>query len=297
MTDELNCMLATYKENPVYIPNVGNAGDAFIAHATYQLFSRIGVTYETGSLSGQYPGRVVICGGGGNLVPEYDNMATFLRNNRKCWSTLIILPHTIRAYGDVFGDMDSNCFIFCREKQSFDFVKRNAPKANVFVSHDLAFGWRREDTEVEMTIRSMRDIARVMTNLRRRARLERRLRSDALRIREMMQRDTLNAFRTDAEKTQVDVPPHNIDVSDLFTDNSMDPLIVLHTTFRMLRFLSQFRAIKTNRLHIAIMSGILGLDVDFYDNNYGKNRDVYEHSMRGRYENIRWLSHASTTAV
>ena len=44
----------------VYLPNPGNAGDSFIAHATYQLFDRLDLEYEIGDELATYSGRITV---------------------------------------------------------------------------------------------------------------------------------------------------------------------------------------------------------------------------------------------
>jgi exopolysaccharide biosynthesis predicted pyruvyltransferase EpsI len=290
MFEELKQVLGGRKKTVVYIPNIGNAGDGFIAHATYQFFDRVGVSYKIGNLRGTYPGAVVVCPGGGALVKPYEHMINFLQRNLNAWEELIILPHTIRSYGDILKQLKSNSYIFCREKGSYDFARSHATRANVFLSDDLAFSCRFDETEKQMAIRTARDLASYFVNFRRNMRLRKRLKADSQRAVVMQPPGTLNAFRTDVEKTDISLPEGNIDISNAFGDNSMRPLVSLHTTYRMLQFLKQFRTIRTNRLHVSIMSAMLGLEVDLYDNNYGKNRDVFDHSMRIQYPNVRWHS-------
>ena len=56
----------------------------------------------------------------------------------------------------------------------------------------------------------------------------------------------------------------------------------------MMRFVDRFEQVNTNRLHIAILSALLGKSVNFYANSYGKNHAVYEHSMAQRFSNVKW---------
>jgi exopolysaccharide biosynthesis predicted pyruvyltransferase EpsI len=60
-------------------------------------------------------------------------------------------------------------------------------------------------------------------------------------------------------------------------------------SYSILRFLKDFDEIHTNRLHICIAGALIGIKVHFYPNSYWKNRAVYEHSIKGRYENVQWM--------
>lgn len=289
MHEELETILSSRKNDRlVYVPNVGNAGDSFIAVATYQLFNRLGLRYEIGSLSGTYPGSIVVCAGGGNLVSLYPHMIDFIRRNQGTWRELIILPHTIRSYAEELGNFRQNCFVFCREKPSYDFVKRCAPNANTFLSHDLAFSSDLDEIRNQKPDLRPRSVGDFLRQLRSQARYQMQL-AHAARAR--TQPDVLNAFRVDVEKTAIEIPADNVDISSALAGNAMLPIPALLATRRMMQMISNFRAIRTNRLHVAIMAAMLGREVHFYDNSYGKNYDVFVHSMQDRFNNVHW--HAS----
>lgn len=286
MHSDLEKILGSLRgEKVVYIPNRGNAGDSFIAHATYQLFDNVGLNYEIGNLSGTYRKAIIVCAGGGNLVRPYPNMADFLRRNLGHWRQLIILPHTIRSYEDIIQRFDSNCYVFCRETPSFDFVHANASKARTFLSHDIALGCDLRDTRRQMARRPYRDIFGRQLFVRNAKRLMRSVRYCAMNVSEPR---ILNVFRTDVEKTGIELPWANIDLSSAFSADDMLPIASLHATYSMMCFIDKFELVRTNRLHIGILSAMLGKDVEFYDNSYGKNRDVYIHSLRDRFSNVRW---------
>lgn len=92
----------------------------------------------------------------------------------------------------------------------------------------------------------------------------------------------------DAEKTEQAIPPDNTDVSRVYGTNSMSRKVSLDSTYRMMRFVDWFETVNTNRLHIGILGAILGKRVNVYDNSYGKNRAVFDHSIAGRFANVVW---------
>ena len=297
MYDELEYLLRQRKEKIIYVPNDGNAGDSFIAHATYQFLDRLRVPYTIGNLHSSYPNQTIICGGGGNLVPYYHSMVDFIRRNQGAWRELIILPHTIRGHSEVLCNLQKNCYVFCREKPSYEFVQKCAPHANIFLSHDLAFSCDFEQTKKQMSLYYLHYMIYALRHFRSTWRHARSVQREVARAaKTRKQPDVLNAFRTDLEMTAIDVPEDNIDVSHVFTTMKFLPIEALHTTFVMLRFIEQFQVVRTNRLHVAIMSAMLGLEVYFYDNSYGKNRDVYIHSMQGRFPNVHWQLPLTTGA-
>jgi exopolysaccharide biosynthesis predicted pyruvyltransferase EpsI len=271
-------------ERAVFVPNPGNAGDSFLACVTYQLFTKLGLTYEPGNLSEVYPDRVVICGGGGNLVRPYRDVADFLERNMGRWRQLVILPHTIRAYEETLSRLDFNSFVFCRERPSFEFVTRVAPRARTFLSQDIAF-----TCDFAKIRRQAND--RSLSALNILYRVKRFLNVGGYQAANVRRKfGVLNAFRTDVERTTIDIPCSNIDLSIAFGTGDMSPAGSLHTTSRLIKFIDQFHTIRTNRLHVGIMSAMLGKEVHLYDNSYGKNRDVFIHSMRDRFPNVQWQS-------
>lgn len=285
MNDELKQVLRELGSF-VFIPNIGNAGDGFIAQSTYQLFDELNLSYRVGNLWSRYPGQSIVFAGGGAFVEPYDHMVRFLQSNMNEWRELVVLPHTIRSYPELLQKFGSNAHLFCREKASLSFVRSHAPKARAYLGEDLAFGCDLQDVERSLSLLSFKGINNLLAAPRRTVRLWRRLRRDEDVANSIG--NVLSAFRVDVEKTNVDIPATNVDVSETFAGDSMDRLVALHTTYRMMMFLKRFKTVRTNRLHVSIMSARLGLEVDLYDNNYGKNRDVFEQSMLGRYGNVRW---------
>ena len=185
----------------------------------------------------------------------------------------------------MLSEFGQNCFVFCRERPSYEYVKHWAPNANTFLSHDLAF-----QCDFEETRRQVRRERLVnFRSFRRNMQIVRDIHKELCELGPTRKGSkVLNAFRTDDERSDVDIIAENVDVSKVFTWKDMTPRPVLLTTYKMMRLLSEFSAVRTNRLHVGIMTAMLGLNVEFYNNSYGKNYDVFTHSMRGRFTNIKW---------
>jgi exopolysaccharide biosynthesis predicted pyruvyltransferase EpsI len=269
----------------VYLPDPGNAGDSFIAHATFQLFDRLGLDYEIGDELATYPDRIAVWGGGGNLVPLYVNLNNFLLANARHCERLIILPHTIYGYETTLAQLGPNCDIFCRDQMSLAFVRQHAPRANIRLSHDIAFSVNFDQTTQEgrkLPIPFLSDKEFARRNVKR------RLYCVRYDLQSCFTSKVLNCFRRDSEKTEVKIPSRNIDVSAVFATGNMTRRDSLETTYRMMRFVDGFERVNTNRLHIAILSALLGKSVNFYANSYGKNQAVYEHSMANWFPNVKW---------
>lgn len=284
MDKQLAQVLAQFHgEDVVFIPNPGNAGDSFITCSTYQMLDDLGLSYRVGSPSGSYPGSVVLYAGGGNLIGEYVNAIQFIRRNHKGAKALVVLPHTIGAFADTLAELGPNCFLFCREQRSYQFVSNAVTEAYVFLSQDLALG--ADLTRIREKV-SQAGKGRLLPNDRRALRLE--LIAFRHMLRNRFRFDTLSAFRTDVEKTDLVIPSGNFDVSAIFATRDLSPSACSQTTVNMMRFLDRYRMVRTNRLHICIMSLMLGKRVEFYPNSYFKNEAIYEHSLRSQFPLLVW---------
>ena len=98
----------------------------------------------------------------------------------------------------------------------------------------------------------------------------------------------LNAFRTDGESTGIARPADNFDLSSIY-DGWVAPEGFARFAVRdFLAIAERYDEIRTNRLHVGIAGALLGKRVILYDNSYGKNRAVWEHSLAGRFPYIEW---------
>ena len=91
-----------------------------------------------------------------------------------------------------------------------------------------------------------------------------------------------NFFREDWERNPKAVlPDDNLDIS-LMGDDARNPM-------PFYRMLSRCARIRTDRMHVAIASCLLGIDCDLYPGNYFKAADVYRSSIAPHYGNCRLL--------
>ena len=216
------------RNEPLYFfANPGNAGDALIALATYRLFRELGIDYRSVNVSQPFDpsGKIMLYGGGGNLVEHYHTARNVIGKYYPYLRKLVILPHTIDANEDLLAEFRANADIICREPISYAHVRRCAPRANVLLMDDMAFNL---DTENILQTKT-----RVMTYFK-----DPRIRAWILRdflidillpVRQIpgkisRQRDwmTLNSFRKDIESTHRNLPRDNVDLASLFghgTDN------------------------------------------------------------------------------
>lgn len=272
----------------LFLPNPGNAGDSVIACAEYQLFERLGINYRVISRevsSSETQSEIVFYGGGGNLVALYKDAHDFIERHHKGVKQLVVLPHTIVAYPELLASLGNNVDLICREQLSYDYVASFVSAARVHLMDDAAFSLDVERLLARAGIAENVWLNRPLTAVKHLIRVL------LHRLRNVRQRNTLNAFRSDIESTGRWLEwraKANFDVSNMFYPETMSALDSVLTARCMVRFINRFDTVRTDRLHVCIVSLLLGKEVHFYDNSYGKNRAVYEQSMLGRYPRLKW---------
>lgn len=239
-----------------YVANPGNAGDAAIALGTFHLFDKVGIDYQILHWDNDnlpdLTGKTILFGGGGNLIENryadlYKIIGRYVDSNR-----CIVLPHTIFGYKDLVQRVqDGNLIIFCREETSYSrcVMANDGNNQNIFLDDDLAFSIDEE------FLRPFRETAG---------------------------RGTANCFRTDSEALGLySVPKDNHDISlswngPFWSDKKLTEAVVS----TLLAYLSEYEFIRTDRLHVAILSTLIGRKVFLYPNAYYKNKAIFEMSLK-----------------
>lgn len=268
-----NCLSSFTGEKPLFVHNPGNAGDNLINLGTYRFFEKIGLNFERGQIDQIYPDRVLIYSGGGALVPHYDGSDLFFRRNHPVCKAMILLPHTVRTYSDMISEMDERCHLFVREENSYNFVASHITRANLYQSHDMAF---------MLDVPYIRNLNWHMSALLRKG----LLRPWIVMLLKFgmiakLKGPTLHAIRDDIEGQIAPTHPQNIDLSRMFATGDMDFPHCANAAKALSTVIQAFQSVETDRLHISILATILGLQVRMYDNNYGKNYDVFSNSING----------------
>ena len=269
----------------LFAPNPGNAGDSVIACAEYQLFDRLGIDYQVIAQDvscAVTADAVVFYGGGGNLVEPYPNARDFIARHHRVVKRLVVLPHTVLAYPELLSAFGDNVDIICRERFSYDYVLRFVNAAHVHLMDDAAFLLDVKGLSAKIAITDDAWFNRPLRAAKRAVRVL--LHS----FRNRHQGKTLNSFRGDVEGTGRSGAEANFDVSQMLAADTMSPLDSVLTARSMVKFINRFSVVRTDRLHVCIVSLLLGKEVHFFDNSYGKNRAVYEQSMRGRFPSLKW---------
>lgn len=262
-----------------YVPNQGNAGDALIAAGSWQFFEDIGLApcYATARTVGA--GDTVIYSGGGNLVPEYDNCRDFLE---KCLAVgvahALVLPHSIRGHEALLKRLDARFTLVCRDRESLERVKATGTGADLMLAPDLAlyldparlFAHCRRYASTGAWIQFARH-GRVLSYLRWRMALRR------LRPRPGL---TLSVLRADAEATLAE-PGHAAgDIPNFYGSQYRFRAESDLVSRDLLRLLQPVGKVRTNRLHVGVAAALMGREVRYLDNSYGKIRALYDTWLR-----------------
>lgn len=234
-----------------YLTWPGNLGDALIRFSTQRAFRDSALDSNGADRS-----DAIVFSGGGNLIPLYNSRR--LLDEAADQRHVLVLPHTMRGVAALFRDRP-HLRAIARERESWQhLVDGGVPANRVLLSHDAAF-W-----------------------------LEPWVKAQAWRS----STGTLMAFREDAESTGrfSEFADVNFDISQSSVSTWTDPDETSRAATMFLEFLSRFDTIVTDRLHVAIGAALLGRECLLFANSYGKNRAIYEMSLRDRFESVRWCN-------
>jgi exopolysaccharide biosynthesis predicted pyruvyltransferase EpsI len=262
-----------------YVPNIGNAGDALIASATWQLFDTIGLQPRVVSAALISEGASVIYAGGGNLTPHYHNCARFLR---RCMSVgvkeAVVLPHTIRGHAQLLQQLDERFTLVCRDLPSLEWCTATAPTAKIMFAHDLALAL--DIPRLQRRCRGVLPFADLIirTGKARRFHSYLRWRRHTQSVHPV--NGTLRVFRADVEAVSRHPGDRVQDIPGAYVSEFVDRVEHDFVARDLLDTVGRADVIVTNRLHVGIAGALLGKRVKFYDNSYGKIRDVYQSSLK-----------------
>lgn len=260
------------------MPGAGNAGDALINLGTYAFLDRIGQRHVRGHMSGSYPDRVVLVGGGGALAGLYPGAEDVLRRNHDTVRALILLPHTVRAHGDLIAAMDARCTLFAREAVTLDYLMAHRGEANVAPAPDMAFALSDADIRAEpWSLRRLASPEIRVSWLRMVAKFLWHARRDPV----------LRAMRTDIEARKP--PPRDtMDLTGFFSPGDMSRAHCAAAIKVIHLIAAAHERVETDRLHMAVLAAIMGKPVLMFDNSYGKNAAMFDASISDHFPDIRF---------
>lgn len=264
----------------LYVPNEGNAGDALIAAGTWQFFDDLGLAPAYAKVRDIRPGDALVYAGGGNLVPEYESCSRFLERCLQVGvDSALVMPHTIRGHEALLGRLDGRFTLVCRDQASMARVQATGTRAQVLYAPDMALyiDVQRLFAQCER-YRGLAFWARMTHHDRLVPYLRWRL---ALLRRAPPAHLHLDVIRVDAEALAALPGDKRWDMSNLYGSkfNLREESDLVTRDF--LRFFGQLVAVRTNRLHAGVAAALMGCEVTYLDNSYGKIGAVYD----------AWLSH------
>lgn len=244
-----------------YMPNGGNLGDNLIASATVQRFEREGLPWHfiRGRRRDVQPGDLLVFGGGGSLVSLYTGGIECVASLQALGAPVVVLPHTVNGHPDFWRGTGA-VTVFCREQDSLAYLE-SFPQVESLPAHDMALGL---DLTADpfTTVLALREAYASRGEVR-----------------------VLRAFRRDGEAAGA-IADDTLDLSALSYPPLMSVTSVHGHACAFLAALAGYSAIHTDRLHVAIAGGLLGIPVVLFDNVYGKNRAVFAASLQDRFSSM-----------
>lgn len=204
---------------------------------------------------------VILLRGGGYLNDVWKNYGilnsifSYIRDKPK--SIIIIAPQsfyfTKTRFSEFFKAITQEVHIFCREKYSFNLLcAMKFPKnVNIHLSHDTAFYLTKEDFNIQHENKT----------------------------------HILVSPRNDLESVTIwnikKVPPQTrILVGDVIAVPNFNCFV---------NVIANAHQVYSDRIHVAVLSAILGKETYVYPNSYYKNKGIYEFSL-AKFSNVKFIA-------
>jgi exopolysaccharide biosynthesis predicted pyruvyltransferase EpsI len=254
-----------------FYPNPGNAGDALITSATWEVFDGLNFVPKLLPGSAFVPRHChVVLGGGGNLVSYYRDIARVLErcldgDIKRC----LLLPHTVRGHEDLLARLDDRFTLICRDVKSFDHVQKYAPRARALLGRDMATYL--DFKKLEMQVRKidhklalLGDVDWLWRSIGWKLALARCQRGAD---------GKLVLLRADKESAAPDRDPR-LDLMRHYRGKMRGRAACDQVSQDIIGLLRKAKSVTTDRLHLALPSIMLGIEVTMLENSYGKLGDV-----------------------
>ncbi|WP_413854282.1 polysaccharide pyruvyl transferase family protein [Candidatus Ruminimicrobium bovinum] len=298
-----NVILDKLKElkNFYFLHNKGNLGDIFIANSEFQLFNSFKNVlhinlYNYTNL--KIPFNFVYGGGGmfvGLYKKEHKKIFNILKN--KLMKQCIILSESFYDIPEFIKLLDERFTIFCREKNSYNYLINSNTKANVYLADDMAFAtdtnfyYNTGFTNMQInnlnenlkkySIKKIRNILndyfiKYCVIYDKVKNILSFIKQDKIKIAYLLRQDDEKIFK---DKTNIN--SFDLSVCGGIGDKSCsDNAYVQILSELFFSAIDCADVIITDRLHAGISSALLNKEVFLFDNNYGKVFGVYEQSMK-----------------
>lgn len=269
-----------------YWPNHGNIGDLLIAEATRQYFSRLGLKWRSFDPTAPPSGNInLVYGGGGRFSSHWRGPVggiAPLVSESIC--TCVILPHSFNGVAEELSKFDERHILFCRERRSYEYVRRVSVRSQVYMANDMALlykPWSQVYPELEVCNTPASEDSRTQQewlNGMGSARMSLMVQRAAVSVPGTKRRIAF-LLRTDAEKSSSYDTKAAYDISAEWNGNCVATKFSGDMINAFAGALNQVDVVVTDRLHVSIMSMLLGKEVFMLDNDYGKLSAVYDYSL------------------
>lgn len=291
-----------------FIPNPGNLGDVIIAQSEYEFLANRNykiIDNETSFLPLEQKFNLVY--GGGGLFVKYWDYQNFLKifkkkNLHKC----IILPSSFYCCDDIINAFDERFVVFCREENSYKYCKSLNNKAQFILADDMAF-YINKNIDSVLINRYSDNLAKLDKHsvlciyneiFGKYKTVENNIKK-ALKNRTVINKNGIRIgfiFRDDKEKSTTDIPVKNIDLSLYSTSSCTSSGSVKLLSELFISAIDSFDVVFTDRLHVGIISALLGKQVYLIDNSYKKISGVYYNSL-SNYKNVELINSISDIEI
>lgn len=282
------------------VPYYTNIGDTLIWEGTREflktkpykcLYTAAAETYKYRPLPKD---TVILLQGGGNFGDLWRRHQEFRQAVIKAYpeNRIIILPQTVFYNDDNIFEEDAkilnshnNLHICARDTKSFEYLKKSLT-CNLLLVPDMAFcipqktldKYRKEETEKALFLeRNDPELHEYDFSTYIKETGEQLHTGDWPTMEQN--------FKTKKYLDKLVSKRYRLKrIPDIYADCIFRPFQVK----KGIEFISQYRKVYTTRLHVAILSILLGKEIVFFDNSYGKNSSFYETWLKGA-ENLKFV--------
>lgn len=249
-----------------YMPNGGNLGDALIAAATIQYLDREGFKWDFVERDpSDLTEKLLIYGGGGSLIDLYDGGYHCIQHLHGRGKKVLILPHTIRERREFWENIPET-YVFCRDLKSYEFMQ-SIGHHKVFRANDMA-------TTLDISTSPYGQIRSFREQMRKIGKLSPGL---------------VQALRLD-EESGGGSEKSEIDFSSLGHPLMNTRENIIGSAVFFLTMIAGFESVYTDRLHVAVSCGLLGINCKVRENSYGKIAAVFSDSIREMFPSVTFSS-------
>ena len=288
-------------------PLRGNLGDDLIVRGLEHQLRRNGLTLVSTPEQADH----IIIKGGGAFLDAYESLVMEISRLLKAFPTTptTIMPtsygYTHKSFADLVGDRTAPLSIFAREKYSFDILNSGLPsKCSLEMDHDSAFHLEvsdqikklihskqsshlliverldaeslgvtdfRESNGASPSVSKLRKLSRVVLPQKLRTKMARRLR--ATQVAKTSQETKLAKH---AKQVLFDKHPEFANLPVKAFDVSQPNLFSFD---EFCKIVADSAAVYTTRLHVGILSAMLGIPTYLVPGVYHKIIGIYEYSM------------------